>query len=130
MIKLLMIMCGGGLGALCRYGMSGFIMNISKGDFPLGTLTVNIIGSFLIGVFWELFNQLSDVSHELKAFIVIGFLGAFTTFATFSLDTAVLYKSANYKHALLNILLNNAVCIVFVFLGAFACLYVSKLIKA
>jgi CrcB protein len=130
MLKIVMIACGGGLGALCRYGMSGFIMNISKGDFPLGTLLVNIIGSFMIGVCWELFSQFVNISNEFKAFIIIGFLGAFTTFSTFSLDTAMLYKNGEYKSAIFNILLNNIICVVFVLLGAFLCLYISRMIKS
>ncbi len=86
------IAAGGALGAVARYALAS---NVSKWlglGFPYGTLTVNVLGSFLLGLLVELMALKWSVGLEVRAFLVVGVLGAFTTFSTFSLDTMVLYE--------------------------------------
>ena len=90
-----MVGIGGGLGALARYGLSGLVQGRAAG-FPWGTLAVNAIGCFLIGL---LFERLSDGT---KPFVVVGVLGGFTTFSAFGHETVVLLQGGQATLALLN----------------------------
>lgn len=90
-IRLLYVIIGGGLGALLRYLLSGIIQKQSASLFPYGTLVVNLIGALLIGFLWELFQNIT-VSTNIRVFIFMGIIGAFTTFSTFSLETFNLLK--------------------------------------
>ncbi len=108
----LFVACGGALGAMLRFLCVGVIASVNS-TFPYGTVTVNILGSFLIGVFTPLLFTHSD----LKLFFITGFLGAFTTFSTFSLESMALLQRGEYEKALLNIGLNVILCLVAVYLG-------------
>jgi len=93
MIKtILAIACGGALGAVIRHGVNAASLRYLGPDFPWGTLAVNIIGSFVMGLVIALFAHMGQPSQELRLFIVTGLLGALTTFSTFSLDFAVLWE--------------------------------------
>ena len=81
---------GGACGALARYGAGRLVASIVEHPFPLGTWTVNLVGCFLIGMTVPLFGQLSG-AERARFFLVVGFLGSFTTFSTFSLDTMALW---------------------------------------
>jgi CrcB protein len=83
---------GGAIGAVARFGVNYASVHLFGHGFPWGTLVVNVLGSFLIGVVIIKFAQIGQVSQELKTFIVTGFLGAFTTFSTFSLDFVTLWE--------------------------------------
>lgn len=113
---LIAIAVGGALGALLRYGLSGLIGKVFATSFPMGTLVVNILGSFLIGVVWVLFERLSD-APEFRAFAVVGLLGAFTTFSTYSLEVLMLGRLNDMRSALLYILACNLLCIAAVTIG-------------
>ncbi|RCK31014.1 protein CrcB [Thalassospira xiamenensis] len=89
------IALGGAIGAVARYGVSAFMGATLGHGFPWGTLTVNIVGSFVMGLLIELSAVKLSLSPEMRAFLVTGFLGAFTTFSTFSLDVATLYERGN-----------------------------------
>lgn len=106
MLQLVFIAIGGGAGAVSRYLISKGINMLSIGIFPYGTLAVNITGAFLIGFLFSFFNDLAIPVHY-KSMITVGFLGAFTTFSTYSLESVNLLMSGEYKTAALNILLNN-----------------------
>ncbi|MDR0643527.1 MAG: fluoride efflux transporter CrcB [Treponema sp.] len=115
----LFVMLGGGLGALGRYAVSRTIdkmFSAKLGGFPIGTLVVNAAGALLIGFLFGLFETYT-ASAKARLFAITGFLGGWTTFSTYSLDTARLFSSGNLKQALLNIVLNNAVCIILVLAG-------------
>jgi CrcB protein len=100
-MKLLIIGCGGFVGAILRYLISGWVYTLSGGDFPLGTLAVNLIGSLLLGLLMGLADHL--VLHpQVMLFLTIGLLGAFTTFSTFSYETWALVEVGSYGKALLN----------------------------
>lgn len=86
------IALGGAIGALGRYGVNVASVHLFGHGFPWATLIVNVIGSFLMGIVIIKFAQIGQVSPALKTFIVTGFLGAFTTFSTFSLDFVTLWE--------------------------------------
>ena len=89
---ILAIAAGGALGAVARHQVSATVMRLTGAGFPWGTVAVNVVGSFLMGVLIELMAQRLNVGMELRAFLTVGFLGAFTTFSTFSLDFATLFE--------------------------------------
>lgn len=129
MFKILSIIAGGAFGTVLRYYLSGLVQKqFSSAIFPHGTLVVNIIGAFLIGFFWELFQGII-VPGNLRLFVFMGFIGAFTTFSTYSLETLNLLRDNQYKFALINIFLSNILCIALVFIGFIAARYLLKIIK-
>ncbi len=100
---------GGFFGAISRFLIAGFAQKIAGTTFPVGTLTVNVLGSFLIGFLVPLFENI--IAPQWKAFFITGFLGALTTFSTFSYETTVLLQEGLIAKALLNITLNVVLCI-------------------
>jgi len=116
------IAIGGALGALARYGVATLAYTISGGTFPIGTLVINLSGSFLIGFFFGLFDAVI-ISSVWRSMITIGFLGAFTTFSTFTLETINLIRESEWRLAVINVLVSNLAGLLLVLLG----LYVSKL---
>lgn len=116
MNKILFIFLGGGVGALLRYFISGYIQSLSNTIFPVGTLGVNLIGCFIIGVLFSLFEEVI-LSTDIKNMILIGIIGAFTTFSTYSLECINLIRDGEIKMGLLNIVLSNVGGIVLVFAG-------------
>jgi fluoride exporter len=111
MTNLLYIAGGGAVGALLRYWMSSAIHNFFGRDFPYGTLTVNVTGSIIIGLFYVLSIERMDAGIEWRAAIMIGLLGAFTTFSTFSLETLTLIETGEQLKAVLNITLSLTLCL-------------------
>ena len=116
MIQVLWVMAGGAIGAVGRYLFTLASIKIWGLNFPFGTLIVNALGSFFIGLIWGMYD-LQDMKPGLKAFLLIGLLGGFTTFSAFSVETLALFKAGEMKLALLNILANNALSLLMVFLG-------------
>ena len=92
----LSIALGGALGACARYGVGHLAIRLLGPGYPFGTLIVNILGSFLMGVLIEYMALRWSPSQEMRVFLVTGFLGAFTTFSTFSLDVAVQVQKGDY----------------------------------
>jgi len=117
MKAILFVALGGALGAVLRYLISSGIYNWFGRAFPYGTLVVNVIGSLAIGVLSILLIEKFNVSQELKLGLVVGVLGALTTFSTFSWDTIDLLQQGLIQRALLNVLLNVVVCISAVWVG-------------
>ena len=90
---------GGALGAVSRYGVNVGAVQVLGHGFPWATLIVNVVGSFLMGVIIVKFSQMGQVSQELRHLCTVGFLGAFTTFSTFSLDFVTLWERGEMMQA-------------------------------
>jgi CrcB protein len=116
MNNLLLVALGGSIGAVFRYLISIFMIQVFGSSFPFGTLLVNVLGSFLMGVIYAL-GQMSHISPELKALIGVGLLGALTTFSTFSNETLLLMQEGDWLKAALNVVLNLSLCLFMVYLG-------------
>lgn len=101
MNAILAIALGGAFGALCRHGVNIGAVRLMGHGFPYGTLSVNILGSFLMGLLIAVFAQYWQPSESLRVFLITGFLGAFTTFSTFSLDVVTLWERQAYLHGAL-----------------------------
>lgn len=117
MNQILFIAAGGAAGALARFGLSKAIHGLFGSAFPWGTLAVNLLGSFFIGLLSVLFTERLNVSPELKAGLLVGVLGALTTFSTFSLETFALLQQGEHVRALLNVLGNVLLCLTLTWLG-------------
>jgi len=115
--QLVYIAAGGATGALMRYWMSNGVYALLGRGFPYGTLTVNVVGSLLMGFCYVFMIERMDVSVEWRAALMIGLLGAFTTFSTFSIETLNLLESGEQLKAALNILLSVTLCIIGCWLG-------------
>lgn len=95
----LWVALGGAMGSAARYGVNVLSGKIMGGDFPWHTLTVNVLGSFIMGVLVELMALKLNMGQEMRAFLTTGILGGFTTFSAFSLDFAVLVERKAYLAA-------------------------------
>lgn len=117
MKQVLAIAAGGALGAVLRYWVSSTAYMLLGRGFPYGTLAVNVIGSLLMGMLYVLMLDRLAAGSEWRAFLLVGLLGAFTTFSTFSIETLLLMQETMYLRALLNVLLSVLACIGAAFLG-------------
>ena len=115
MIKIAVIALGGALGAVCRYLVVEKFFD--DGKFPFSTLLVNSIGSFLMGIFFIFLVEKNVFSTEIKDFIFIGFLSAFTTFSAFAFEVYYLAHNQNILTALLYIIASVILCVIMVLLG-------------
>ncbi len=128
-MKILAIGIGGIIGTLLRYWVSGVFNYLISEDFPWGTLSVNLIGSFFIGLLWALFSKRLYLNPELRALIFIGILGSFTTFSSYALESLNLFRNNEIKAAILNIVYNNVFGLFAVILGTASAYYLIKLLK-
>ncbi len=123
MNQLFAIALGGACGAVLRFLVSSGIYQWLGRGFPYGTLTVNIIGSFLLGLLTEaLILQRIGIAFEYRSAILVGFIGAFTTFSTFSLETLYLLEHGSLTKAGLNVSISIVACLLAVWIG----LYVGR----
>ncbi len=118
MQKFLWLALAGALGTLTRYGLAGFVHRINGVSFPWGTLTVNVAGCFLAGLLWTLFESRWTVSGEVRLIVLVGFMGAFTTFSAFILETGELMRSSEWLFAAANLVLQNGVGLAALYTGA------------
>jgi CrcB protein len=102
---------GGALGAMARYAISTWIIQVSNHKFPYATLTVNVLGSFVMGILFVVIIERSALPVEMRSLWMIGFLGAFTTFSTFSLDALGLWQNGHLFMALLYVLATVVLCL-------------------
>lgn len=123
MLNYIYVGLGAALGGGFRYWISNVVYKYLPTFFPFGTLAVNVIGSFLLGIFIFYFDKNELISQNLKLLLTIGFCGGFTTFSTFSFETIKLFQDSEIYLALLNI----ALSIVLSFLGIYLAYILSKL---
>ena len=117
MIQILAIAAGGAVGSVLRYAVSTGVYSMLGRNFPYGTLAVNVIGSFLMGLLFVLMVERLDMSAVWRMAILVGFLGAFTTFSTFSIETVNLLQGGDFMRAFLNVTLSVAFCLVATWVG-------------
>ena len=128
MNKILLVIAGGALGSLLRYMTSDLMQKYYQGGFPIGTFTVNIIGSFIIGILWSI-AEIMNLSMSFRLFIFVGILGGFTTFSSFSIESINLIRDNHFKIALLYINATNVIGIAISFEGIFVGKYITELVK-
>jgi CrcB protein len=120
MLKTLMfIAVGGALGAVMRFLSQATVYELVGKTFPYGTLFVNVTGSFLMGLLSIFLVEKFNLGAEWHLAILVGVLGSFTTFSTFSLETLVLFEQGDMFKAMTNILLSVILCVAAVWAGAF-----------
>jgi len=106
MANIIIIGIGGFLGAISRYGVALWIGQRWGRSFPLGTFVINVSGSFLIGLLMSLLTERFMVNPQWRLLLVVGFLGAYTTFSTFEYETGTLLKDSEWLIAGLNVVLS------------------------
>ena len=119
LIQVIVIATGGAIGALLRYWMSIWVYSFAGQDFPYGTLAVNVSGSLLIGFLYILIERMG-LGIEWRAALLIGLIGAFTTFSSFSLETLNLFEQGEQLKAAMNIVLSVVLCLFATWLGILA----------
>jgi fluoride exporter len=118
MIKIIYIGFGGAIGAISRYMISGWVHSKYEGMLPLGTLIVNMLGTFILGFFMVVFTEKSIFTPATRSMIGIGILGAFTTFSTFSVETMNLIELSLWKTAFINVTVSVFAGLFFAWLGS------------
>ena len=116
-MKYLLIGIGGAIGAIGRYALQGLVYQFTGTGFPYGTLAVNVIGCFLIGVFMELSENRFYIDPQIRIFITVGILGGFTTFSTFGYETFSLLRDGEFMRASFNVINSVLIGLAVVWLG-------------
>ena len=122
--KYFLVFLGGGIGAVSRYGLSGLVQRVSGAAFPIGTMSVNLLGSLFIGLIMSLSDRFLVITPNVRIFLTIGALGGFTTFSTFSYETIALMHDGEVIAAGLNVAATVIGCIA----GAWAGIMLGKII--
>ena len=117
MSNILLVAIGGAIGSVGRYLVGLWATRLAGPNFPWGTLTVNVVGAFAIGLLVEMVARCFDASNEMRAFIVTGILGGFTTWSSFTLDTMVLFERGEVGLSALYLLASLLVSFAAIFAG-------------
>jgi len=118
--RVLLVALGGGIGSVLRYGTSLIAARWLGVDFPYGTLIVNVVGSFLIGVVQELAGETGMIREPTRLFLSAGVMGGFTTYSAFSYETVRLVQLGGVGRAVANVLVTTLVCLAVCVLGVAA----------
>jgi len=97
-------------------------------EFPYGTLTVNVAGAALVGIMWAVFSSAAKPAVGIELFLMVGIIGSFTTFSTYSLETFSMIQLRDYGKAAANVLANNVLSVAFVFASYYVCMRVFRMI--
>ena len=108
---LLFVALGGASGAVSRYLLANWVHSLWEGKLPIGTLLVNMVGSFAIGIVYVLLVERQMIHPDWRGVLMVGFLGAFTTFSTFSLETISLLEAGHVAHALAYMIGSALLCV-------------------
>lgn len=119
MINILCVGIGGFIGAIVRYIVSLYTSKIFLSKVPIGTLIVNVLGGFLIGIIMGINIKTDLISPNIKLFLTTGIMGGLTTFSTFSYETIILIEGGNFIFAIINIILNLLLSLGGVYIGKF-----------
>ena len=115
-MQIIVIALDGAVGAVLRYLISLLVISFAGESWPYGTLVVNLLGSFLIGFLWQLFDTVT-YPHNTRLLVFTGGLGAFTTFSTFGLESLTLLQMGRTRAGMLYLLASNLGGLLFVWLG-------------
>ena len=118
MDRYLMVLIGGGIGAVARYMVGGAIAERIGGRFPLGTLVINVTGSFLIGLLMTLFTERLQPHPNWRLLLIVGFLGGYTTFSTFEYETFRAVQEGGKWIGLLNVVGSVGMGYIAIWIGA------------
>jgi CrcB protein len=117
MISYLLVFLGGGIGAAARYGLQGIVYDKTGTAFPYGTLAVNVLGSFIIGLLMASMEERFLVHPSVRLFLTIGILGGFTTFSSFSFETLSLFRDGQLLYGLANAVGTLLLCLIGTWFG-------------
>lgn len=115
--KIFWLAGAGVLGTLARYWLGGLVQRVTGTGFPWGTLTVNVLGCLLFGWVWTLAEERLVISGETRVVILVGFMGAFTTFSTYAFETSQMLRDAEWGLAAANFVVENALGVAGFFVG-------------
>lgn len=115
--ELSLIAVAGAAGTLARFGLHYLVHRFVGSAFPWGTLVVNVLGCFLFGVVWILSEERMSITPQTRVIVLVGFMGAFTTFSTFAFETGTFLRDSNWQSAFANLLLQNLLGIAAIFAG-------------
>jgi CrcB protein len=115
--QLAAVAAGGAVGAMARFALSHAVQTMFGRGFPWGTLTVNLLGSLMLGLLYGLLVERLAVGDGLRALALVGFLGALTTFSTFAMDTVILLQRDELVRAMLYVIASVLPCIAFAWAG-------------
>ncbi len=107
----------GAAGTLARYWLGGYVQRLSGNVFPWGTFAVNMAGCLLFGVVWAVAGERIPIHDETKRILLIGFMGAFTTFSSFMFDTVNLMQGGQWVYVIANLVVQNTAGIILILLG-------------
>lgn len=116
-MNIILVFIGGGLGSILRYLTSFLFSNIKFVQVPVGTLSVNVVASLILGICFALFQSKTNLSPSLKLAITCGFCGGLSTFSTFAFESLQLIEMGSILQALLYALMNVFLCVLAVYLG-------------
>ncbi len=116
--KILLLALAGACGTLARYWLSGAVHEVLGRDFPWGTAVVNLTGCLLFGLVWVLADERQLLRAEFRVVILVGFMGAFTTFSSFIFETGELLRGTQWAYAALNLIGQNVLGFAAFYLGA------------